>query len=40
MTDITMDLLQWSINVFNQKTSGSPTKNEKVSNKQLIEELH
>ena len=34
MTDISMELLQWSI------TSGGATKNDNISNKKLSEELH
>ena len=36
MTDIKVDLLQWSI----KKTSGSGIRNENISNKELAEELH
>ena len=38
--NINVDLLQWSINVFNKKTSGSGIKNEKISNKEIAGELH
>ena len=48
MLDINLDLLQWSINFFNRKTSvrtatlasKSAIQNESVSNKELAEELH
>ena len=38
MMDINVDLLQWSINFFDKKTSGNSIKN--ISNKELGEELH
>ena len=40
MKDINVDLLQWFINCFNKKTSGSGIKNENIPNKELAEELH
>ena len=38
--DTYVDLLQWSINFSIKKTSGSESKNENISNKQLAAELH
>ena len=35
-----MDLLRWSINFFDKKTSGSGIKNKNISNKKLAGELH
>ena len=40
MMDIYTDLLQWFINFFIKKTSGSGIKNENMSVQQLAEELH
>ena len=40
MIDINVDLLQWSIIFFDEKTSGSGVKKEKGSKKELAEELH
>ena len=39
MMDINVDLLQWFINFFEKKTSGSIIKNENMSDQQLAEEL-
>ena len=39
MMDIKEVMLQWFIN-FDKKTSGSGIKNENISNKELVEELH
>ena len=40
MMDINVDLLQWSIIFIDKKASGSRIKNENISNKELVEELH
>ena len=37
---INADLLQWSIDFFDKKSSGSGSKNEIIYNKELAEELH
>ena len=37
---INLNLLQWSINCFDKKNSGSGIKTENISNKELVEELH
>ena len=39
MMDIKEVMLQWFIN-FDKKTSSSGIKNENISNKELVEELH
>ena len=39
MMDI-VDLLQWFIKFLIKKTSGTGSKNENISNKELAEELH
>ena len=38
--DIKVDLLQWSINFWMKRSSDSGNKNENISDKQLVEELH
>ena len=38
--DINVDLLQWFINFFDKKASGSGIKNKNIPKKQLAEELH
>ena len=40
MMDINVDLLQWFINFFDKKASGSGIKNKNIPKKQLAEELH
>ena len=40
MMNINVDLLQWSINFFDKKSSGSGMKNDNITNKELAEELH
>ena len=40
MKDINADLLQWSINFFDKKPSGSGIETGNVSNKELFEEFH
>ena len=40
MTDINVNLLQWSLNFLIKKTSESGIKNENNLNKGLAEELH
>ena len=40
MMDIKEFLLQWFINFFGKKTSGSGFKNENISNKESVKELH
>ena len=40
MMDININLLQWSIIFFDNKSSGSGIKNENMPNKELAEELH
>ena len=40
MMHINADLLQWSIDFFDKKSSGSGSKNEIIYNKELAEELH
>ena len=38
--DITVDLLQWSLDFPVKKISGSSIENENIPNKDLAEELH
>ena len=38
--DINLDLLQWFIIFFDKRTSGSGTKIENISNKELAEKIH
>ena len=40
MIDINVDLLQWFVNFFDKKASGSGIKNKNIPKKQLAEELH
>ena len=40
MMDIKMDVLQWLTNFFDKETSGGVVRNEILSNKELVEELH
>ena len=40
MIDVNVDLLQWFINFFDKKPSSSSIKNENISDKKLVEELH
>ena len=40
MVDIKVNLFQWFINFLERKTSGRTVKNEKISNKELAEELY
>ena len=40
MMDINVDLLQWFINFFDKKASGSGIKNKNIPKKKLAEELH
>ena len=38
--DIKVDLLQWLTNIFDKETSDGVVRNEIMSNKELVEELH